>query len=375
MKQTFKYFSVLIIGFIILSGCNKNDVSERTEIIDTLSGSTNESDILLTFLENSGNFINDSKIPTMVSVEDVFKNLKNYLIIDIRSKSAYINGHIEGAINVERSELFEYMKSKVTASNYDKIVFVCYTNQSASYVTMMFRLLGYGNAYSMKYGMSSCDRSTAEKKWWKNISSKYVSQLETQSNKKNKKSKKYPKIKTGETNAYKILESQVKRFLNKKFTVKTEEVFSNPDKYYIINYWPEDHYNTGHIPGAVQYTPKKSLVRMTHLSTLPLKKPIVVYCYTGQHAAFVTAYLNILGYDAYSLSYAANGFMHSKLISSGIGHAYDKSKHFNEYPLVKGEFPTNHKEASGNTLENEAIEDHTLVVPILKNNTEEEGGC
>ena len=33
----------------------------------------------------------------------------------------------------------------------------------------------------------------------------------------------------------------------------------------------------------------------------------MTYCYTGQTSAVVTAYLRVLGYDAYSLTFGMNG--------------------------------------------------------------------
>ena len=34
---------------------------------------------------------------------------------------------------------------------------------------------------------------------------------------------------------------------------------------------------------------------------------VVTYCYTGQTSAVITAWLRVLGYDAYSLSFGMNG--------------------------------------------------------------------
>jgi rhodanese-related sulfurtransferase len=365
----------VLFALILSAGCGNQNQAEKAEIIDSIPEKVNESKILRQFFDKTGHIINQKNIPAMVSADDVFTNKHNYHLIDIRTHSAYVKGHIDGAVNVKKEDLFDYMKFRISASNFDKIVFICYTNQSASYVAMMFRLLGYGNVYSMKYGMSACDRATAETKWWKNVSNKYASALETESNPKNKKSK-YPKIMTGKKNAYEILEARVKLLLKKsKFTVKADDVFANPEKYYIVNYWPEEYYLKGHIPGAVQYTPKKSLIPQTKLSTLPINKPIALYCYTGQHAAFVVAYLQVLGYEAYSVSYAANGFMHNKLISSGIGHAYDRNKHFKSYPLVEGELPS--LKVNDPTMQTETLNEPEILKPVIKKKQteDEEGGC
>ena len=45
-------------------------------------------------------------------------------------------------------------------------------------------------------------------------------------------------------------------------------------------------------------------------------KPIVVYCYTGQTSGFVTAYLNVLGYDVKSLLFGTNGMIYNSMVSA-----------------------------------------------------------
>ena len=51
------------------------------------------------------------------------------------------------------------------------------------------------------------------------------------------------------------------------------------------------------------------------LKTLPTNKQVVVYCWTGQTSANLAAYLRVIGYDAKSLTYGANGMIYDKLSS------------------------------------------------------------
>lgn len=374
MKRISYILSILVITALTsFYGCSDNKVSNKKEIKEPTTN-VNETEALLNYFAKSGNFINKKSIPTMVSADKVFSNLKNYHLIDIRKHSDYINGHIDGAVNIRPKGLVDYMKNKISPSNYEKVVLICNSNQLASYSTMMLRLLGYSNVYSMKNGMSSCDSKILNKFWGGNISSKYSSSLETKDNPKGAKGS-YPQIKTGKTTAHEILEQRVTELLQKpKFTIKADDVFANSDKYYIVNYWPVKHYVLGHIPGAVQYSPKKSLSADKFLSTLPTDKPIVVYCYTGQHAAFVTAYLQILGYDAKVLLYSANGFMYNMLTSKNIGHAFNKAKVFKSRNLVQGELPSIIVEGASDAEEIE--EDDSPAMPVMKKaEKEEEGGC
>jgi 3-mercaptopyruvate sulfurtransferase SseA len=100
------------------------------------------------------------------------------------------------------------------------------------------------------------------------------------------------------------------------------DVFQDPSQFYIVNYFTEAQYlgnegcPPGHIPGATQYTPKSSLHTSEFLNTLPTDEPIVVYCWTGQNSSQVAAWLNILGYDAYSLTFGVNGMVYDQLTMS-----------------------------------------------------------
>lgn len=63
----------------------------------------------------------------------------------------------------------------------------------------------------------------------------------------------------------------------------------------------------GHIKGSVRMD-VNAVFNPENLAQLPKDKPIVVYCYTGQNASWVTAGLRMLGYDAYNLLFGMSGW-------------------------------------------------------------------
>ncbi len=331
MKKNTLHLLLLIPIFSILFSCG-GGANETADTKDTVKVETkiNEFELLIAQIEKNGDFINSKKVPTMITATKVKSMLDSGLyVIDIRKKEDYESGHIKGAVNVKSSEILEYLKT-ITPSDYKKIVLACYSGQTASYTASLLQIYGYSNVYVLKWGMSSLDKKMADKKWLKNKSDKFADKLETTANPKGEKGE-YPTISTGLKTGKEILESRIEQLLKDGFKpkkIKSDEVFNNKDKYYIVNYWPAKLYNIGHLPSAIQYNPKKSLGRSTELSTLPKDKTIVVYCFTGQHSAFVTAYLTLLGYDVRSLVYGANGFMNSMMIDEekGIGHGFSKKK-------------------------------------------------
>mgnify|MGYP006279025405 CR=1 FL=1 len=327
--------SVFAVTFTSCGGGQKKTEEKQKQ---ETKQSVDEFDKLMTHIEQTGDFINSKKVPSMISPKVVKNNLdQNIHIIDIRKPTDYSNGHIPGAVNVGMNQLLDYFMNDINPNSYSHIVMVCYTGQSAGFATSILQLLGYDNVYDMKWGMSSWDKNTAQKKWLKNISNEYADQLETKSNPMSEANG-FPTINTGKTVGLEILQERAKELLNKGFkpyTIKAKELFENGDNYYIINYWPEKKYAKGHIPGAIQYNPKKSLGRATQLNTLPTDQTVVPYCFTGQHSAFVTAYLNMIGYDAKSLVYGANSFMNGEMRDRGAKawHAFTP-KRINNFEMA-----------------------------------------
>ena len=326
MKTKVYQIIVLFILSQVFMSCRNEPKTNQNSIVNTeqqekaQTQQIDEFNLLADYLKKSGNYINSPYCPAMIDAQKVYENLnnKNYLVIDIRKPEHFEQGHIKGAQNVNYHDIVNYFENQIQPADYEKIAIVCYSGQAASYVTSLLNMMGYDNVYAMKFGMSAWNKENAKNYWLKNISDKYIDKLETKDQPKHKAGS-YPKLYTGETEVKNILNKQAENILMDPFKsklVSADDVFNNKDKYYVINYWPKDHYLQGHIPDAVQYTPKKSLSKDTFLNTLPTDKPIVIYCFTGQHASMVAAYLNLLGYDARVLKYGANSFMHSKLVKN-----------------------------------------------------------
>jgi rhodanese-related sulfurtransferase len=189
----------------------------------------------------------------------------------------------------------------------------------------------------MKWGMSAWHSDFAADWWDAKISNARATEFtDTPASKGPEGS--LPEISTGATTGEEILKARVAKVLADGFDpvkVTSQQVFDNPDNYYIVNYWSEAHYSDpGHIPGAIQYTPKETIKLAADLKTLPTDKTVVVYCYTGQTSAFLCAYLRILGYDAKSLVYGTNGMIYDLMDAKGDMTIWDESqKH--EYDYVQ----------------------------------------
>lgn len=301
------------------------------------SNPPSEFEILLSFLETNRDFINTDAAPALIPADEVKKNLKNpkYHLIDIRSASWFEYGHIKNAVNVQPSDLLNYFENNISPSEYEKIILICYSGQSAAYFTSLLRIAGYDNAHSMNWGMSSWRVDFAESSWLKNTSDDFTSKLETEVHDKAAKGA-APEVTTGNTDAVAILRNRLEEAFAtpyKESIVKSSAVFENPNDFYIVDYNGPERYAKGHIPQAIQYNPHGSLNSSEDLYTLPTDKKILVYGPTGQETAYIVAYLNVLGYNTGNLAYGGNSFMHKNLKENNW-EAFSK-KEVNMYPVIE----------------------------------------
>jgi len=268
-------------------------------------------------------------MPAIVPASEVktLNTTSKVYIMDIRSAADYDSGHIENAVNVALGDVLTHIES-IDLTNYDKVAVVCYTGQTAGFATTLLRLSGYDKAYSMKWGMCSWNIDFAGK-WLTNVGNTYATQFTSTATDKAAQGS-MPTLTTGKTTGQEILEIRVEALLAEGYNpakISSADVFANLSNYYIVNYWPANHYaDPGHIPGAIQYTPKESMKLAADLKTLPTDKPIVVYCYTGQTSSFLAAYLRLLGYDAKSLLFGVNGMAYDKMKDAGITSVFDSSQ-------------------------------------------------
>ena len=319
MKKSKLLLLSVLFTMAFVSSCKKDNDEPTPQI--------NESEVLATYLESTSSplqkdYVN-TDMPSIIGATEVktLNETGQVYIMDIRTAADFALGHIHNAVNVALADIVTHIKA-VNLAPYTKVAIVCYTGQTAGYAASILRLMGYDKVYSMKWGMCSWNADFAGK-WNTAIANgnAYASQFTTTATVKAAAGA-MPVLSTGKTTGQEILEARVATLLAEGFTpatVSSKTVFDNLSTYCILNYWPANHYSDpGHIPGAIQYTPKESIKLSVDLKTLPANKPIAVYCYTGQTSAFLTAYLRLLGYDAKSLLYGANGMIYDIMVSKSM---------------------------------------------------------
>ena len=286
----------------------------------------NEAELLIEWLESptspAADYGNSGLAIKSAEATNTLLGAGKVYLIDIRSDVDFGKGHIDGAVNLGAGAVAAHI-DETDLSAYDEIHIICYSGQSASWLTCLLRLDGYDNVFSMKFGMCAW-ADTFATSWPGAISSEYSTFFVSDATAKGDEGD-LPDLGTGFETAEEIFDAQLADAYTDGFggaAISAADVYANPDDYYIINYWPEAEYlDPGHIDGAMQYDDLKLDVS---LKTLPTDKTIVVYCYTGQGSGNLVAYLTLVGYDAKSLKYGTNAMIHDDMTPGKWSDAHIK---------------------------------------------------
>lgn len=306
-----KKLSLIIIGLLLvpslfLTSCDQGDepganlTPEFTLMKDYMVN--NNLDIPQIITNTDG-----EKFVTGAPAEaDLAAFLAKYYIIDIRSASDYNANHIEGAKNVPFSNIL----AEGAAAGSQPVLIVCYTGQTACYGTALMRLYGFKHTQALKWGMSGWNEATAaswnskigaeEAKGHANWSSGGEPSLLAFTD---------PSIAVLSQDGATILKRRVELTVAAGFkTAKGTDVLNTPSNYFINNYFNSTDYSGfGHINEAFRILPLALADGSYKGLDSGTNAKVVTYCYTGQTSAVVTACLNVLGYDAYSLTFGMNG--------------------------------------------------------------------
>ncbi len=88
-----------------------------------------------------------------------FEELKNKinqgaLLIDVRSKQEYQEGHLPGAINIPEYEIVKRVQREIPRKNQLIVVYCQYGGRSRNVYTIM-RKMGYSNIYNLYGGLDN----------------------------------------------------------------------------------------------------------------------------------------------------------------------------------------------------------------------------
>ena len=315
-----KFVSYLLLAAIlpafIFTGCNKEEDEKGTFL--TLANYMTAQNLDLPDLLQGWVIAPDA----IVDTNDY--TIPGYHVFDIRKTADFATGHVKGAMNMELTDVL----TKAAEVGKDKpILVICYSGQTAGRAVMALRLSGYADAKVMKFGMSYWNE--AFDKW----TVKCTDQADGSSNWETTSTatlpvNAYPQWTTTSTDGATILADNVNAMLARSgWGVGSGDVLNNPAGYNIYNFWDEATYESiGHYKGAFLYTDIS--IANDVLQGLPTSDECLIYCYTGQTSSMAVAWLEVLGYNAKSITYGVNSLRHQALIDAGKpawkhSHDYD----------------------------------------------------
>lgn len=320
-KQFFTVFLGCCLTILAINGCTGKKTENKPAQVPEVPAQVfigKETSLLLKDLEENGDYVNSNNFPSLIKASIVHSSLDSHiLLIDLRTAENFSRGHIRGAINKRFEELPVFFESGIKPFEFDKIILVCDDGQVSSYTTCLLRLMGYGNVYAMRWGMSAWNDNYAQEGWLKGVSGKFEGSLEKTAHER-PAPQGMPDMNTGKVTGAEIGTARFAKLFAEGTTnilITADEVFADPSNYFVINLERKDKYDEGHIPGAIRYKPEATLGFADEMATIPSDKTVVVYCGTGHNSGFATAFLRLFGYDARTLKYGNNSFMFDKMVS------------------------------------------------------------
>jgi rhodanese-related sulfurtransferase len=340
--------AVFFIAAIIFYGCLKDKIV--TPVEHPLPGSSQ----LLFYLEDNGDYINSSQMPSLVDVDEVYLNKSNYLLIDIRTADGFYSGHIQNAINKEPSKLIQYLDS-INYNQYFKIVIISKNGQSSAYYTCLLRLYGFNNTYSMSYGMAAWNQVFSDE-WYAALNTNYdLFELYSDANVSKPPFTQLPDIALTGNSIEDKVKNRIKDLMKINYednlietegtaTINYEYLMANMNGFLIVCFdstllYKDIHDGINHPEGAISFHPfpNSDLSSSEYLQSIPSNRKSAFYSTNGQLSAFVTAYLKLLGYDAKSVLFGANNMYYDILcLSAAFGDEAFSNTKIRLYPYVTG---------------------------------------
>jgi rhodanese-related sulfurtransferase len=313
MQKRFTWMFLMLMAMLVFVGCSDDDdpaappaAATNFEII---------ADAVEAYLPNIGtSFVTATNLNPMVNADP-----PTTVVFDIRGAEDFGNGHIKGAINTTRTDIVTAVEA-ADLSTTDHLVVACYTGQNAGHAVLALRLLGYENAKTLKFGMSSWNTAVTGSRWTEPVPPATTSgsckddlapaNIEVTDNDLGDDDiQDYP-------SGQKALRDAVLDMLGTFEGIAMGDINTagNMDTYFWLNYVSHDDYTDqgvapGHVKGAYQYSTgaDNDIDRDLKMKYLPSDgTTVLVYCYTGQSSSQVTAALNVLGYKAKSVKFGMN---------------------------------------------------------------------
>ncbi len=85
-------------------------------------------------------------------IKEMLQEDKNSVLIDVRSKQEYAEGHLANSINIPLYEM-EFQNDKIPTNKQNTIIVYCASGHRSRQAKEKLEKMGYTNVYSLKNGL------------------------------------------------------------------------------------------------------------------------------------------------------------------------------------------------------------------------------
>ena len=317
MKKFANYLMIiLVVPALVLSSCKKTDDTEDPPV-EKGSYADLKAYMVADGLDLTDVLIDGWVKPASAVVDTNTYTIPGWYVMDIRSAGDFADGHIDGAVNVELANVI----TEAANAGGLPILIVCKTGQTAGHAVMALRLSGYPDAAVLKFGMAGWNPQF-EGPWEGSIGNSSEDNPSEWSTDAAPALESFtaPEWETTATEDAAILAERVELMLTNGFkSMASDDIWGDQSAYQIHNFWTNDDYvDYGHFSTAYQLKPIS--LQGDEVSAIDSEGTTLIYCFTGQTSSMVTAWLNVLGYDAKSILFGVNRINYDGLEAGGKPH-------------------------------------------------------
>lgn len=294
---------LLAVPLLLVAGCGSQSASPSPiQQKAVVPAATLMESPFTTLRQHSEKYLKANR-PLSVDAQQIYENAiikgdTSFYLVDVRSDEHYAKHHIPGSIHISYADTWRPNKTAFLPRN-KKIVVIDYSGHSSSQVAAFWSMLGY-DAIAMKHGMAGWSKDKeiiggsplpCEPK---NLAvTKDLPTMQTHD---------YPALDVKAATSEELLRLRAEAATGKPVVIAIDDVFAkvNAKAAFILDIRRPEHYNAGHIAGAVNI-PFIGLAEEENLKKLPPGQQIIVVCYDGHASSQATRLLNQLGYNAVAM--------------------------------------------------------------------------
>ena len=291
--------ALLVAALSGLSGCGTQTTTTVPQILKKAEQAP-IADPFAALQEAADKYLKLNK-PMTMSAQEVYEKAvaggnQNYYLVDVRSDEHYAGAHIPGAIHIAYNDTWR--EEKIAHLPKDrKIVVVDYSGHAASQVSVLWSMLGF-DTIVMQNGMAGWSKN-------KEVIGGSPMPCEPQNYPLTNVPSKptlydLPQLEIKVATLPNLIRQQSRLATEKPVVVQAQDMRDKLSHFYIVDLRSAEHYQAGHIEGAV-HIPFRQLAQPENLRKLPADKQIVFICYDGHAASQAARIVNQLGYNAMAM--------------------------------------------------------------------------